>query len=172
MISASLGRTGGATERVVAVAAERVVVVVFDAAVVDVLAVTNVVVTGVVEVVVASAAGDVEGGAGGPVVTVEASEPVAEGFPLPGPSCSTGTADAPTVPPVRSTEAADELHAAAATATNSKSTVLCSLIPRLTLWLRQRLPPYRGRDRCDSAILNPEALSTTASPRLVQETAQ
>lgn len=121
------------------------------AAVVDVVAESVVVVDGEV-MVVASAAGEleeaaeVEGGAGGMVVTIGTSVLVTEDSRLTGLAGSTGTAGSLTPFPERSAEAADEPHAAVPVNTNSTSTAICSLFTRLTLWLRQRLspPPRKG----------------------------
>ncbi|MDE0139527.1 MAG: hypothetical protein OXM57_06325 [bacterium] len=166
---------------VVAVSTTTVVVVVDSVVEGDVVVDGDVVLAGtemVEEVVVASAAGEVEeaaevaGGDGELVATIGASVLVTEGSPLAGLAGSTRTSGAPPLFPERSADAAHEPHAAVPIIPSSTSTAICSLFTRLTLWLRRQLPPYRGRDRCDSAILNPEALSTTASPRLVQVTAR
>lgn len=103
-------------------------------------------------VMVASAAGDVEEAAeevegGGLVVTIGASVLATEGSPLTGPADSARTADALTVFPERSAEAADEPHAAVPITTSTR-TAICSLFDRLTLWLRQRLSPLPREGTC------------------------
>ena len=166
MISVSLGLSGGT---VVVVVTGAVVVVVVGTVVVSVVVsasgviavlvgedpaevVGGVVVVLVVVVAVNSAArrvdetADVEGGAGGRVVATGASVLGTEGAAL-------------TVLSGLSAEEAEEPHAAAPTTIQTRSTAICGLFSRLTLWLRNDFRHHRARrtrDLCDSAILTPE----------------
>ena len=167
MISVSLGLSGGT---VVVVVTGAVVVVVVGTVVVSVVVSASgviavvvgedpaevvggvVVVVLVVVVAVNSAArrvdetADVEEGAGGRVVATGASVLGTEGAAL-------------TVLSGLSAEEAEEPHAAAPTTIQTRSTAICGLFSRLTLWLRNDFRHHRARrtrDLCDSAILTPE----------------
>lgn len=155
MINVSLGLSGGTVVVVgtvvvsVVVSTSRVVAVVVGE---DLAEVVGGVVAVLVVVVVANSAArrvdktaDVEEGVGGRVVATGASVLGAEGAAL-------------TVLSRLSAEEAEEPHAAAPTTIQTKSTAICGLLGRLTLWLRNfhHHRARRTRDLCDSAILTPE----------------